>query len=159
MSLLEIEDLKVEFPSRRGNFVAVEGVDLTINPGEILGVVGESGAGKSTVGNAVISLLQSPGRVANGIIKLKGERIDDLDENLMRAIRGRRIGMIFQDPLTSLNPLETVGAQLIETIQLHLKLNDADARARAVVLLTQVGISDPDMRIDHYPHQFSGGMR
>jgi peptide/nickel transport system ATP-binding protein len=159
MSLLEIEDLKVEFPSRRGNFVAVEGVDLTINPGEILGVVGESGAGKSTVGNAVISLLQSPGRVANGIIKLKGERIDDLDEELMRAIRGRRIGMIFQDPLTSLNPLETVGAQLIETIQLHLKFNEADARARAVDLLTQVGIPDPELRIDHYPHQFSGGMR
>lgn len=159
MSLLEVENLKIEFPSRRGNFVAVEDVNLTINPGEILGVVGESGAGKSTIGNAIVSLLEAPGRMVNGVIKLKGERIDDLDPELMRAVRGRRIGMIFQDPLTSLNPLETVGDQLIETIQLHLKLNTGEAEKRAIELLVQVGINDAEDRIHYYPHQFSGGMR
>ncbi len=159
MPLLEIKDLTVKFPSRKGDFTAVNAVSLTLKPGEILGIVGESGAGKSTVGNAVISLLDQPGYISSGSIWLKGERIDDLDENLKSAIRGKRIGMIFQDPLTSLNPLETVGAQLIETIMLHLKLDDKTARTRAIELLNQVGIENATERVDHYPHQFSGGMR
>ncbi len=159
MPLLEIKNLSVTFPSRKGDFTAVNDVSLSVEPGEILGIVGESGAGKSTVGNAIISLLEAPGYMSGGSVWLKGERIDDLDENLQVAIRGKRIGMIFQDPLTSLNPLETVGAQLIETITLHLKLDEKAARARAIDLLVQVGIENADERVDHFPHQFSGGMR
>jgi len=159
MSLLEISNLQVDFPSRRGNFTAVREVNLQLAPGEILGVVGESGAGKSTIGNAIIGLLEPPGRIVKGHISLNGEQIDDLDEELMRGIRGRRIGMIFQDPLTSLNPLETIEDQLVETIQLHLHLPASQARKRALQLLDQVGIPDPTERIRQYPHQFSGGMR
>jgi len=159
MPLLEIKNLSVTFPSRKGDFTAVDDVSLSVESGEILGIVGESGAGKSTVGNAVISLLEAPGYMSGGSIWLKGERIDDLDENLKSAIRGKRIGMIFQDPLTSLNPLETVGAQLIETITLHLGLSEKEARARAIDLLNQVGIENAAVRVDQYPHQFSGGMR
>ena len=159
MSLLEIKNLKVEFPSRHGTFVAVEGFDLVLSPGEILGIVGESGAGKSTVGNAVIGLLERPGRMASGEILLDGERIDQLAEDQMRPLRGKRIGMIFQDPLTSLNPIETIEAQLVETIDLHLKVGLKKARERAIDLLDQVGIPDPAVRIKQYPHQFSGGMR
>ena len=159
MSLLEIKDLQVDFPSRKGNFTAARQVNLALEPGEILGIVGESGAGKSTIGNAIIGLLEPPGRIAQGQILLNGERIDDLDEEFLRTIRGRRIGMIFQDPLTSLNPLETIQAQLVETIQLHLKLSLRDAQKRALMLLEQVGIPDPENRIQQYPHQFSGGMR
>ncbi|UUX51490.1 ABC transporter ATP-binding protein [Nisaea acidiphila] len=159
MSLLDIKNMTVEFPTRRGVFTAVREVSLSVEPGEILGVVGESGAGKSTIGNAVIGLLEPPGRLAGGEIYLKGERIDGLDEDALRSIRGKRIGMIFQDPLTSLNPLQTVEQQLMETIQLHLKQSDDEARASAVALLDRVGIPDPDVRIKQYPHQFSGGMR
>ncbi|MEO9904189.1 ABC transporter ATP-binding protein [Nisaea sp.] len=159
MSLLEFKNMTVEFPTRRGIFTAVRDVSLSVEPGEILGVVGESGAGKSTIGNAVIGLLEPPGRLAGGEIYLKGSRIDNLDEDALRAIRGKRIGMIFQDPLTSLDPLQTVEQQLMETIQLHLKQSDEEARASAVSLLERVGIPDPKIRIKQYPHQFSGGMR
>jgi len=159
MPLLEVKNLTVKFPSRKGDFTAVDDVSFNVEPGEILGIVGESGAGKSTVGNAIISLLEAPGYLSGGSIWLKNERIDDLDENLKSTIRGRRIGMIFQDPLTSLNPLETVGAQLIETIILHLELNEKAARNRAIDLLNQVGIENAEERVDQYPHQFSGGMR
>ena len=159
MSLLDIAHMTVGFPTRRGNFIAVDDVSLSLQPGEILGVVGESGAGKSTIGNAVIGLLEPPGRMTQGEIRLKGERIDGLDDDAMRAIRGMRIGMIFQDPLTSLNPLQTIEFQLVETIQLHLKLGREAARARAVELLDRVGIAEPDVRIRQFPHQFSGGMR
>jgi peptide/nickel transport system ATP-binding protein len=159
MSLLEIKNLTVKFPSRKGDFTAVKDVSLSVEPGEILGIVGESGAGKSTVGNAIISLLDPPGYVSGGSVWLKGERIDDLDENLKATIRGKRIGMIFQDPLTSLNPLETVGAQLIETITLHLDIDEKAARTRAIDLLDQVGIENAQERVDQFPHQFSGGMR
>lgn len=159
MSLLTIKDLKIEFPGRRGTLVAVDGVSLSVGPGEVLGVVGESGAGKSTIGNAVIGLLEPPGRMTGGEIHLGDERIDGLPEDRMRRIRGRKIGMIFQDPLTSLDPLQTVGDQLVETIRLHLKLPEQTARQRAIDLLEQVGISDAIGRIDQYPHQFSGGMR
>jgi peptide/nickel transport system ATP-binding protein len=157
--VLEVKNLRVEFPTRRGMLVAVDGVSFSIAPGEVLGVVGESGAGKSLTGNAVIGLLERPGRIAGGEIRLEGERIDHLKDEQMRRIRGRRIGAIFQDPLTSLNPLYTVGQQITETIRSHLAVGADEARTRALDLLREVGIPAPEARIDHYPHQFSGGMR
>jgi len=157
--LLEVKDLRVEFPTRRGTLVAVDGLSFTIAPGEILGVVGESGAGKSLTGMAIIGLLEPPGRIAAGEIRLEGERIDNLPAERLRRIRGRRIGAIFQDPLTSLNPLYTIGDQLVETILTHLDVGRDEARSRALRLLAEVGIPAPEARIGHYPHQFSGGMR
>ena len=157
--LLEVRDLRVEFPTRRGTLVAVDDLSFDIAPGEILGVVGESGAGKTLTGMAIIGLLEPPGRIAAGEIRLEGGRIDNLPAEAMRRIRGKRIGAIFQDPLTSLNPLFTIGDQLIETIRAHLDLAQAGARRLAIELLAEVGIPAPEIRIDHYPHQFSGGMR
>lgn len=157
--LLSVRDLKVEFPTRRGILTAVNGVSFDIAAGEVLGVVGESGAGKSLTGAAIIGLLEPPGRIAGGEVRLKGERIDNLPEKHLRKIRGRRIGMVFQDPLTSLNPLFRIGEQLVETIQLHTSMTAGQARARAIALLQDVGIPAPERRIDAYPHQFSGGMR
>ena len=159
MALLQIKNMRVEFPSRRGHVTAVHDLSLSLKAGEILGVVGESGAGKSTIGNAVIGLLEPPGQLSNGQVFLQGKRIDNLDEFEMRQIRGAHIGMIFQDPLTSLDPLQTVETQLLDTIQLHLRLPEEEARERAVGLLDAVGIPDPAIRIKQYPHQFSGGMR
>ncbi|TSE33095.1 ABC transporter ATP-binding protein [Tepidimonas charontis] len=157
--LLEVKDLVVEFPTRRGVLRALDGVSFDIAPGEVLGVVGESGAGKSLTGAAIIGLLEPPGRIAGGEIRLQGERIDHLPPAQMRRIRGRRIGAIFQDPLTSLNPLYTIGRQLTETILTHLDVTPAQARQRAIELLKDTGIPAAEERIDHYPHQFSGGMR
>ena len=157
--LLEVKNLRVEFNTRRGTLVAIDDVSFDIAPGEVLGVVGESGAGKSITGTAIIGLLERPGRVAGGQILLEGKRIDNLPPEQMRKIRGRQIGAIFQDPLTSLNPLYTIGHQLVETIQTHLPLSREDARKRAIALLGEVGIPAPERRIDGYPHQFSGGMR
>ena len=157
--LLEVRHLRVEFPTRRGTLLALDDVSFDIAPGEILGVVGESGAGKSLTGAAIIGLLEPPGRVASGEIRLAGQRIDNLDAEAMRKIRGRRIGAIFQDPLTSLNPLYTVGRQLTETIQVHLGLSGDAARQRAIQLLQDTGIPAAEQRVDQYPHQFSGGMR
>ena len=159
MSLLQVKNLVVEFPSRRGTLRAIDDISFDIAPGEILGVVGESGAGKSLTGAAIIGLLEPPGRIAGGQILLQGERIDHLDSKAMRHIRGKRIGAIFQDPLTSLNPLNTVGSQLVETILAHLPVTQAEAKARAIKLLQDTGIPAAEQRIDHYPHQFSGGMR
>ena len=159
MALLDVEDLVVEFPSRRGTLRALDGISFAIDPGEILGVVGESGAGKSLTGAAIIGLLEPPGRVAGGQILLDGKRIDQLSSDQMRPIRGRQIGAIFQDPLTTLNPLISVGKQLTETMQAHLKLSDRDARARAVKWLEEVGIPAASDRIGAFPHEFSGGMR
>jgi peptide/nickel transport system ATP-binding protein len=158
-ALLEVRNLRVEFPSRRGTLVALDDISFDIAPGEILGVVGESGAGKSLTGASIIGLLEPPGRIASGEVRLEGQRIDDLPYEQMRKIRGRKIGAIFQDPLTSLNPLYTVGRQLVETIQTHLGLGRAEARQRAIQLLKETGIPAAEARIDHYPHQFSGGMR
>ena len=159
MSLLEVKNLVVEFPGRHGTLRALDDISFSIAPGEILGVVGESGAGKSLTGAAIIGLLEAPGRIASGEIWLEGGRIDDLDFEAMRHIRGKRIGAIFQDPLTSLNPLYTVGRQLTETIRAHLPVSAREARERAISLLNDTGIPGAQARIDHYPHQFSGGMR
>ena len=157
--ILEVKDLRVEFPTRRGTLVAADGVSFSIAPGEVLGVVGESGAGKSVTGMALIRLLEPPGRIAAGEVRLLGRRIDNLPEAELRRVRGRRIGVVFQDPLTSLNPLYTIGQQLEETILTHLPLSRAAARERALRLLGEVGIPAPQARYDHYPHHFSGGMR
>jgi peptide/nickel transport system ATP-binding protein len=157
--LLEVDRLRVEFPTRHGNLVALDDVSFQIAPGEILGVVGESGAGKSLTGAAIIGLLDPPGRVAGGEIRFDGRRIDNLPYEEMRKVRGRQIGAIFQDPLTSLNPLYTIGQQLTETIRAHLPVSQGDARQRAIKLLEETGIQAAEQRIDQYPHQFSGGMR
>ena len=159
MSLLSVKNLVVEFPYRRGTLRALDDISFDIAPGEILGVVGESGAGKSLTGAAIIGLLERPGRIASGEIFLEGRRIDNLPPEQMRTIRGRKIGAIFQDPLTSLNPLYTVGRQITETIQAHLPVSGDEARRRAIALLEDTGIPAAKERIDHYPHQFSGGMR
>jgi len=157
--VLSVRNLRVEFPTRRGVLTAVDSISFDIRKGEVLGVVGESGAGKSLTGSAVIGLLEPPGRIAGGEVFLKGNRIDNLSADEMRSIRGRRIGMVFQDPLTSLNPLYRVGDQLTETIRTHLPLSESEARKRAIGLLTEVGIQGAERRIDGYPHEFSGGMR
>ena len=157
--LLQVKNLRIEFPTRRGTLVAVDDISFDIAPGEVLGVVGESGAGKSLTGAAVIGLLEPPGRIAGGEILLNGRRIDNLPFEEMRKIRGREIGAIFQDPLTSLNPLYTIGRQIIETIRTHLDVSEKEARDRAIALLLEVGIPAAEKRIDAYPHQFSGGMR
>ncbi|MFN4010557.1 MAG: ABC transporter ATP-binding protein [Pannonibacter sp.] len=157
--LLSVRDLVVEFPTRRGTLTAINKVSFDIHAGEVLGVVGESGAGKSLTGAAIIGLLEPPGRIAGGEIRLKGERIDNLPPEGMRKIRGRRIGMVFQDPLTSLNPLYTIAQQLTETILTHMPVSKAEARQRAIALLDRVGIPAAARRIDDYPHHFSGGMR
>lgn len=153
--LLRVENLKVEFPTRRGRLVAVDDVSFDIAPGEVLGVVGESGAGKSMTGSAIIGLLEPPGRIAGGSISLDGRRIDNLPYEEMRKIRGKHIGAIFQDPLTSLNPLYSVGKQLVETILTHSDMSLTAARERALALLREVGIPAPERRIEQYPHQFS----
>ena len=158
-ALLEVENLRIEIPTRKGTLLAVDDVSLRIDEGEVLGVVGESGAGKSLTGSAIIGLLEPPCRIAGGKIRLEGERIDNLPYDKIRRIRGRRIGTVFQDPLTSLNPLYTVGRQLVETIVTHTDLGHRGARQRAIELLKEVGIPAAERRIDQYPHEFSGGMR
>ncbi len=157
--VLSVRNLRVEFPTRHGTLRAVDDISFDIAAGEVLGVVGESGAGKSMTGTAVIGLLEPPGRIAGGEVRLKGQRIDNLAGEALRRIRGRRIGMVFQDPLTSLNPLYRVGEQIIETMRTHLPMSEAQARRRAIELLSEVGIQGASDRLDSYPHQFSGGMR
>ena len=158
-TLLEVRDLVVEFPTRRGVLRALDGISFSIARGEVLGVVGESGAGKSLTGAAIIGLLEPPGRVVGGEIRLDGQRIDNLPQAAMRKVRGKRIGAIFQDPLTTLNPLLSIGRQLVETIRTHLPLSEGEARERAISWLEEVGIPAARQRIDAYPHEFSGGMR
>ncbi len=158
-TLLSVKDLVVEFPTRRGILTAVDKVSFELERGEVLGLVGESGAGKSIIGTAIIGLIEPPGRIASGSVYLAGQRIDNLPAEKMRRIRGDKIGMVFQDPLTSLNPLYTVAEQLVETILTHKNISKNQARDRAIGLLDEVGIPAADLRIDDYPHQFSGGMR
>ena len=159
MPLLTVRDLTVTFPGRRGDLRALDGVSFEIAAGEVLGVVGESGAGKSLTGAAVIGLLSPPGRITGGSIMLGGERIDNLPPDRLRQIRGRHIGSIFQDPMTALNPILPIGGQLVETIRTHLPLSEAEARRRALQWLDDVGIPAAARRFDSYPHEFSGGMR
>jgi peptide/nickel transport system ATP-binding protein len=156
---LSVRNLRVEFRTRRSRLIAVDEVSLDIRQGGVLGIVGESGAGKSTTASAIIGLIEPPGRIVDGEIRLKGARIDNLPPDAMRRIRGKRIGMVFQDPLTSLNPLYRIGSQLVETITTHMNLTTGAARERALSLLAEVGIPAPAARIDNYPHQLSGGMR
>ena len=157
--VLTIRDLTVDIPTRQGILRPVNGVSYDIAAGEILGVVGESGAGKSMAGNAVIGLLNPPAHIAAGEILLNGQRIDTLGRDAIRRLRGKEIGMVFQDPLTSLNPLLKIGDQLTETMLAHLDLTQAEARKRAIAALEEVGIPGAAQRVDSYPHEFSGGMR
>jgi peptide/nickel transport system ATP-binding protein len=157
--LLSVRDLRVEFETHRGTVRVLDEVSFDLAPGEILGVVGESGAGKSMAGAAVIGLIPPPGRIVAGSVTLDGERIDQLRGDDLRRVRGRRIGTVFQDPLTSLNPVYPIGRHLTETIRTHLPVDAAEARRRALGLLADVEIPEPEARFDQYPHQFSGGMR
>jgi len=158
-AVLRVRDLSVEFDTHRGVMRVLDGVSFDIAPGEIVGVVGESGAGKSMTGAAVIGLIEPPGRIAGGTVELHGERIDTLRGEDLRRLRGRRIGSVFQDPLTSLNPVYPIGRHLVETIRTHLPVSEKEAFRRALALLADVEIPDPELRIRQYPHQFSGGMR
>jgi len=159
MPLLEVRELCVEFPTRHGTLRALEGVSFDIAAGEILGLVGESGAGKSLTGAAIIGLLEPPGRICGGQIMLDGRRIDDLPREAMRLLRGRQIGAIFQDPSTSLDPLYTIGQQLTETLRTHRALTAAQAREQAVELLRRTGLPAAQARLSQYPHELSGGLR
>src|SRR5688572_18781410 len=158
--LLEVEDLHVHFVTSRGVVRAVEGISYKVRPGETVALVGESGCGKSVSSLAIMRLLAKPaGRIVAGRILFRGVNLLDLPEDDMRAIRGRDIAMIFQEPMTSLNPVLTIGFQIMEPLLIHLGMTEAQARARATELLKLVGIPDPERRLDQYPHQFSGGMR
>ncbi len=158
MTFLKINNLSVNYEMRRETVYAAKKVNINVEKGEILGLVGESGSGKSTVGNAIINLIDEPGKVSGGSIILDGTDIYENPENILK-LRGKKIGLIFQDPQTSLNPILTIGEQLIETIQTHLKLSTEESKNRAINLLKEVGIKDAEKRFDNYPHQFSGGMR
>ena len=157
--LLEINGLDVSFSSGQETIYAVRDVSITLNPGEVLGIVGESGAGKSTIGNAIINLIEPPGKIINGEILFQDLNLRNLNDQEMLNIRGHKIGMIFQDPQTSLNPLMTIGAQLLETINTTKKLFGKEAQEKSIELLQSVGIEQPETRMKSYPHQFSGGMR
>ena len=158
-NLLDITGLDVSFPSQVETILAVREVSFTLKPSEVLGIVGESGAGKSTIGNAIINLLEPPGEITKGKILFQGQNLRDLSDKEMRDIRGKKVGMIFQDPQTSLNPLMSIGDQLIETINKSANLYGRLAIDKAIELLKSVGIDKPEVRLKSYPHQFSGGMR
>ena len=158
MSFLKIKNLSVDYPMRKETVNAAKNVNIEVNKGEILGLVGESGSGKSTVGNAIINLIDAPGKVSSGSIILGDLNIQEDPNNIVKY-RGKKIGLIFQDPQTSLNPILTIGEQLIETIQTHLDLTRDEAKNKSIDLLKEVGIKDAEKRFNNYPHQFSGGMR
>ena len=158
MSYLKIKNLSVDYPMRKETVYAAKGVNIEVNKGEILGLVGESGSGKSTVGNAIINLIDAPGKVSSGSVMLGDLDIHQDPSNIVKY-RGKKVGLIFQDPQTSLNPILTIGEQLIETIQTHLDLTKEEAKNKSIGLLKEVGIKDAETRFNNYPHQFSGGMR
>ncbi len=158
-TLLKVDDLRVWFETPAGTIKAVDGVNLTLNRGEIVGLVGESGSGKSITGFSIIGLLDPPGRIAGGQIAFDGTDLTGLDSESLRQLRGRRIAMIFQDPMMTLNPVLSIGTQMIETVLTHRKVSRAEARQRASAALGRVGIPSPDERLNAYPHEFSGGMR
>jgi peptide/nickel transport system ATP-binding protein len=157
--VLSVTDLAVTFSTREGAITAVNSVTLQVATGEVLGLVGESGSGKSVTGLAIMGLIDAPGRIAAGSIKLAGRELVGLPEKEMRRIRGKEIAMIFQDPMTTLNPVLRIDTQMIEAIQAHENVSDKAALARARDALVRVGIPSPDERLNAYPHQFSGGMR
>ncbi|HET9515111.1 MAG TPA: ABC transporter ATP-binding protein [Gemmatimonadales bacterium] len=160
MNLLEVKDLRLDFPDPSGPMHPVDGVDFTIAKGEVLALVGESGCGKSLTSLALLRLVPPPGRIASGSrITLDGVDLLSLSESDIRAVRGGKIGMVFQDPMTSLNPVLTVGDQVSETVRAHLPVSRAEAKERSIRLLTEVGIPDPADRYSAYPHQLSGGLR
>lgn len=158
-ALLEVDHLCVEFVRPEGRLRALDEVSFDLSAGEMLGVVGESGAGKSLTGAAINGLLDPPGRVAAGEVRFDGRRIDALPESALRRLRGKEIGAIFQDPNAALNPLFSVGDQLVETLRTHLALDGPQARQRALELLRETGLTAPELRLGQYPHQLSGGMR
>ncbi len=157
--LLEVRDLNVKFALRSGDITAIDGVSFSLDKGERLGVVGESGAGKSVTGFAIIKLISKPGYISSGDILFEGEKISDYTDSQMRDIRGNRISMIFQDPMMTLNPVFTIGDQMIETLLAHRKISRAQARQIALEKLQKVYIPSPEQRLKQYPHELSGGMR
>ncbi|MDF2814602.1 MAG: transporter ATP-binding protein [Paenibacillus sp.] len=157
--LLDVRDLKTSFFTRAGEVQAVRGVSFQIAKGEVVGIVGESGSGKSITAKSILSLIPRPGKIIEGTVTFEGQDLLKLSEKQMRKVRGNQIAMIFQDPMTSLNPVRTIGGQLIEVMMRHRHLSKREAAARAVELLTLVGISSPAERMNQYPHEFSGGMR
>ena len=157
--LLEVRDLEVKFALRFGDITAIDGVSFNLDKGEKLGLVGESGAGKSVTGFSIINLISKPGFISKGKILFEGREISSLPDSQMRKIRGDRIAMIFQDPMMTLNPVFTVGFQMIETLMAHRDISKADARKIALEKLRKVHIPSPEQRLDQYPHELSGGMR
>ncbi|SIP88635.1 peptide/nickel transport system ATP-binding protein/oligopeptide transport system ATP-binding protein [Rhizobium sp. RU33A] len=158
-ALLEVRDLKTHFHTFGGVVKAVDGVSFDVRPGEVVGLVGESGGGKSVIGFSILGLIDPPGRIEAGSIVFAGEDLTRKSEDQMRAVRGGQIAMVFQDPMTSLNPVYTVGRQMDEMLRLHTDLDQRARRARCIEMLEDVGISEAASRLDAYPHQFSGGMR
>ena len=157
--ILEVEDLRVSFATDGGVVNAVDGVSFSLAAGEILAIVGESGSGKSVTAQTVLGLTRAPNATITGAVRFDGRDLTDLDDRDLRQVRGERIAMIFQDPMTSLNPVYRVGDQIVEMIRAHRDVSKREARERAVELLTSVGIPNPERRVRHYPHEFSGGMR
>ncbi len=158
MSFLEVKNLNISYPTRKETIVASKNVEFSLERGEILGIVGESGSGKSTIANAIINLIDPPGEITDGSIKIDNIELRS-NEEIIQNIRGKKIGFVFQDPQTSLNPLFKIKDQLIETIQAHLNLSYKDSLKKSIQLLKEVGIENAEKRIEDYPHQFSGGMR
>ncbi|TVY09502.1 ABC transporter ATP-binding protein [Paenibacillus cremeus] len=157
--LLRVDDLKTSFYTRDGEVQSVRGVSFVVGQGEVLGIVGESGSGKSVTAKSIMSLIQPPGKIKSGEIRFQGRDLLKLSANEFRALRGNRLAMIFQDPMTSLNPVLTIGQQMTEVLIRHRRLGKGEARARAIDMLALVGIPSPAQRLDQYPHEFSGGMR
>lgn len=159
MNLLSVKDLHTSFYTSAGEVRAVNGISFNLDEGKVLGIVGESGSGKSVSAYSVLQILTNPGRIVSGSIKFKGQELVGAGEDTMCQIRGNKISIIFQDPMTSLNPVFTIGNQLMEAIMLHTNRNKKQAKERAVEMLSLVGVNEPEKRIKQYPHEFSGGMR